>query len=126
MAIDLTTLTTSFAVACVPLVAVLFTRRASLRQMDTNSDATVSGTYKELVNTLQAEAIRHTAQVKDLTDRVAQLESRADQAQRAFTQQLSDAHAENSRLSTRVAQLQTDLDIATRQVAELRSRMKGM
>jgi hypothetical protein len=53
---------------------------------------------------------------------VERLQAEAVQSQRDCTQQLDVAHSENQRLAVRIAQLNTDLDIAHRQIGELSSR----
>jgi predicted RNase H-like nuclease (RuvC/YqgF family) len=104
----------------------LLARRAELRNLNAQSDATISSSYKDLVETLRTESHRYQQQVKDFQERIAQLEARADQAQREFTEKLNVAHVENTRLASRVAQLQTDNDIAERQISELRYRARGI
>lgn len=104
----------------------MLARRAELRNLNAQSDATISNSYKDLVATLTAETKRHEAQVAELQERVVTLETRHETAQRQFTTQLNDAHTENVRLATRVAQLTTDLDIANRQVDDLRYRSRGI
>lgn len=104
----------------------MLARRAELRNLNAQSDATISASYKDLVDTLRTEAQRYQQAIEQFQDRVAALETRADQAQREFTAQLNTAHVENARLATRVAQLQTDLDISERQINDLRHRSRGI
>lgn len=104
----------------------MLVRRAELRNLNTQTDTTINTSYRELVDTLTAESKRYQQQVLELLERVERIETRYDTAQRQFTAQLNDAHNENSRLATRVAQLQTDLDIAHRQVEDLRYRSRGI
>lgn len=113
----------------VQLIVMLVRRRAEIRQLNTSSDVNVSTAglrqaevSEKLISQLQADGSVHREQVADLQQKVIRLEDRYTQAQRGFTEDLRIAHAENARLATRVAQLQTDLDIATRQLAELRRR----
>jgi chromosome segregation ATPase len=104
----------------------MLARKTELRNLNAQSDATISTSYKELVETLRQESTGYRDQVKEFQVRVAQLESRYETAQRGFTDQLNAAHSENVRLGTRVAQLQTDLDIASRQIEDMRQRLKGL
>jgi predicted nucleic acid-binding Zn-ribbon protein len=110
----------------VQLIIFMLRRRAELRNLNTSSDATVNTSYRELVDTLRIEAKRYEEQVKGLQERVAMIETRYETSQRQFTAQLNDAHIENNRLATRVAHLTTDLDIANRQVDDLRYRSRGI
>lgn len=104
--------------------------RAEVRKISTSSDVDTStvainqaAIYKDIVTQLQADGVVHRQQVGDLQAKVGRLEDRHIQAEQDFTRQLRDSHSENSRLARRIATLETDLDIAHRQVAELRRRL---
>jgi len=103
----------------------LLSRRAELRKLNAESDATINASAMALVARLQEDSAVYRDQVKQLQERIDNIEARHQQAQRHFAQQLQDAHAENVRLTTRVAQLQTDLDISTRQVTDLKRYRLG-
>jgi cell division protein FtsB len=111
---ELQTLTALLAGAVVPLLIYLFSRRAQLRQLNTSSDATLVTSATALVASLQDEN-------KTLTVRIERLERDRTNDRTDYAAQLARAHNENSRLAAQVAQLQTDLDIATRQIADLRA-----
>jgi hypothetical protein len=99
--------------AVVPLIIFVFSRRAQLRQLNTSSDANLVTQATNLVTSLQDEN-------KILTVRIERLERDRSADRSDYASQLGRAHDENSRLAAKVAQLQTDLDIATRQIADLR------
>lgn len=107
----------------VQLLIFLFRRRAEIRQVNTTSDSVQVNAAMDLVSKHQQDGEAFREMIKSQDAKVSRLEARYDTAQLEFTQQLRDAHAENVRLTTRVAQLQTDLDIATRQIADLRARL---
>lgn len=106
----------------VQLGIFLLRRRAELRQLNTASDVAVNTVSDTLINRLQEDGGIYRARVKDLETKVEQLESRSAAQRAEFTDLLKIAHDENSRLTTRVAQLQTDLDIASRQIRDLQGR----
>jgi polyhydroxyalkanoate synthesis regulator phasin len=108
---------------CVQLIIFFLRRRSELRQLDTSSDVNVSTASATLIARLQEDGAVYREQVKLMQDRIDTIEKQHEQAQRSFNQQLMDAHSENIRLTTRIAQLNTDLDITTRQVNELRERL---
>jgi predicted RNase H-like nuclease (RuvC/YqgF family) len=107
----------------VPLIIFLFRRRAELRQLSTQSDVNTTTVYDTLIKRLQEDGATYRERVRELESKVDRLETRSQQAEKDFTRQLQDAHSENSRLGTRIAQLQVDLDISTRQVEELQRRI---
>lgn len=106
----------------VQLGIFLLRRRAELRQLDTASDVAVNTVTDSLINRLQEDGAIYRERVKSLESRIQLLESRSDAQQKDFAEQLRIAHEENIRLTTRVAQLQTDLDISQRQIRELQGR----
>jgi predicted nucleic acid-binding Zn-ribbon protein len=113
------TLTILAGVLTTPVVALLiylFSRRAQLRQLNATSDATLVTSAATLVTQLQTQILL-------LTDKLAKLETERSADRTDFVEQLNRAHSENSRISVRVAQLQTDIDIAHRQIEELRDRL---
>lgn len=107
----------------VQLIIALIRRRAELRQLNTAADVNTSTVTDTLIKRLQEDGVVYREQVKEYIAKVERLEARYEQAQRDFAAQLQDAHNENTRLVTRIAQLQTDLDIANRQIADLRQRI---
>jgi hypothetical protein len=60
-------------------------------------------------------------QIKALTLKLEKAESTASTDRTNFTEQLTRAHDENSRMAGIIATLRTDLDIANRQIEELRA-----
>lgn len=114
----------------VQLCIFLLRRRSELRQLNTSSDATVSTSYKEQVASYKEQVLQlkddgtmYREQLRDLQAKIDRLETKHLQAQRDFTSQLTDAQAENTRLTTQVARLRTDLGIAQRQVTELERQL---
>jgi hypothetical protein len=110
----LITAVVSLGVAAVPLLIYLFSRRAQLRALDTTSDATQITAAATFVAMLQD-------QIKALTLKLEKAESTASTDRTNFTEQLTRAHDENSRMAGICAVLRTDLDIANRQIEELRA-----
>jgi polyhydroxyalkanoate synthesis regulator phasin len=113
----------AFGGGTVQLIIFIIKRRTELRQIDTSSDVNISNASSVLISRLQEDGAVYREQVKLMQDRINTIEQQHEQAQRQYNQRLMDAHSENTRLTTRIAQLQTDLDIATRQVSELRDRL---
>jgi len=109
----LTTSMVAIFAASVPLFIFLFTRKSQLRMNNTTSDATQITAAAALVTMLQE-------QVKALDTRLEKAESDASTDRTRFTEQLTRAHDENSRMAAIIATLHTDLDIAHRQIEELR------
>lgn len=106
-----------------------FKHRAEVRKITTSSDvdeSTVSVNqstiYKGMVDQLQEDGAVYREQVKELQARFERLEAKRLRDEQDFADQLRAAHAENTRMTTRIAQLQVDLDIASRQLEELRRR----
>ncbi|MGH3985757.1 MAG: hypothetical protein ACRDTZ_00360 [Pseudonocardiaceae bacterium] len=114
----------------VQLVIAVLRRKPELRKINTSADvdeATVremqTTAQDKLITALQRDGEVYRDQVREFATKVTRLEDRAIQAQREFAGELRTAHAENTRLTTRVAQLQTDNDILQRQIDELRRRI---
>lgn len=101
----------------------IYTRRAELRKLRTSAEVDVSGISDKMLERLQSDVGMYRDQINTLQTRVTYLEDRYDGAQRDFTTQLRDAHLENTRLNTRIAQLVNDLDIANRQLDDMRRRI---
>lgn len=119
----LSVLTVFMGGGAVQLLIFLLRRRAELRQLSTTSEVNQATAAETLIRRLQEDGATYREQVAGLHTKLERLEDRHVQAQRDFAAQLRDAHIENTRLVTRVAQLQTDLDIAGRQLDELRWRL---
>jgi hypothetical protein len=98
----------------VPLVVFFYTRRGQLRQLDTTSDATQITSAAKLADMMQT-------QIDNLTIKLEKAESQQTTDRTTLTEQLTRAHDENSRLAAIVATQLVDLDIARRQIEELRS-----
>jgi hypothetical protein len=113
MTFDLQTMALLLTGAVVPLLIYLLSRGPQLRQLKASEDSNLVTSATALVASLQDEN-------KILTVRIERLERDRNSDRSDYAGQLARAHDENSRLATRVAQLQTDLDIATRQIADLR------
>jgi len=121
----LTVLTAALSGGASTLILGLVHRRGELRRLHTEADVNVSTVTDTLIQRLQSDGNIYREQVRELQNKVDHLENKYERQQRDFISQLRDAHTENTRLSTRVAQLQTDLDIANRQIEELRRRSLG-
>jgi multidrug resistance efflux pump len=113
----------------VPLLMFLFRRRPELRKLGTESDvnsSTAAVNYSKATETLLANLVADGERYRTLTEKlqtnVERLQAEAVQSQRDCSRQLDVAHGENQRLATRVAQLNTDLDIAHRQISDMASR----
>jgi soluble P-type ATPase len=105
--------------AVVPLVIYLFNRRTALRETNVDTDAKLVTSAGVLVDQLQK-------QIEILTQRnVTSDATHADDLAR-LTDQLRIAHIENLRIAAVVAELQTEQDIAKRQIAELLKRVNVM
>jgi uncharacterized coiled-coil protein SlyX len=98
------------------LIVFLFMRRAQLRGLNTTSDATIVTSAATLVQSLEN-------QIQSLTSRLENLEKERNADRLASIAQLNIAHTENTRISAMVASLQTNLDIAQRQIGTLRQHL---
>lgn len=107
----------------VQLLIFLLRRKPELKKIQSDTDSVQVQASIALVTKLQEDGSVYRDQVKSLLVKVELMESKHNTAQESFAQQLRDAHSENTRLATRVAQVQTDLDIAQRQVDDLRRRL---
>lgn len=105
------------------LLDLWFKRRAEIRKLSTSSDVDTSTAAVNLITQLQADGAVLREQMKNFQTKYERLEDRQLQEVRGLTEQLRTAHAENIRLATRIAQLDTDNDIAERQIRELRRRL---
>jgi uncharacterized protein YPO0396 len=117
--VDLPTMALILTGAVVPLLIYLLSRGPQLRQIKTTAETNLAATATAL-----AEALQN--QVKILEDKITQLEKERSEDRANFVRQLNRAHDENERISILVAQTQTDLDITTRQIAELKSSHKRL
>jgi len=121
MSFDVTTLSVVVAGLAAPiggLLIYLMSRRGQLRALNTTSDASIVASATTLVTSLQS-------QVTQLTERIARLDGERNADRINFVEQLNRAHDENIRINVMAAQLRTDMDIATRQLAELRTHLPG-
>ncbi|MGH3882104.1 MAG: hypothetical protein ACRDRC_01710 [Pseudonocardiaceae bacterium] len=105
------------------LIQFLIRRKPERRKLEASASVDESTASSTLIQRLQEDGGIYREQVKRLEEKLTRLEDRAIQAQREFASELRTAHAENTRLTTRVAQLQTDNDILQRQIDELRRRI---
>jgi predicted nucleic acid-binding Zn-ribbon protein len=113
----------------VQLGITIYRGRAELRKVNTSADVDVATVEEKkttgqdrLIDQLQKDGDNYRTQLRDLIERYERLQDRERANQLAFASQLRDAHGENARLTTRVAQLTTDVDILTRQNDDLRRR----
>jgi hypothetical protein len=105
--------------AVVPLVIYLFNRRTVLRETNVETDAKLVTSAGVLVDQLQK-------QIEILGQRnVTSDASHASDLER-LTDQLRIAHIENLRIAAVVAELQTEQDIAKRQITDLLKRVNVM
>jgi multidrug resistance efflux pump len=107
----------------------LFRRRPELRKLGTEADvnsSTAAVNYSTATETLIKNLVEDGERYRKLTETiqttVERLQREAIESQRECTRQLDVAHGENLRLVTRVAQLNTDLDIAHRQISDMSAR----
>lgn len=121
--------TTFLGGGAVQLIIALFRRKSELRQVDTQSDvntatatATQATAADTLINRLQQDGETYRGIVKEAQADVTRMMERSERTQRDHVEQLRTAHEENGRLTTRVAQLQTDNDILSRQIRDLTDR----
>lgn len=105
------------------LLDLWFKGRAEARKLKTSSDVDTSTAATNLITQLQADGAVLREQMKDFQTKYERLEDRHLQEMRGLTEQLRTAHMENTRLATRVAQLINDLDVANRQISDLRNRL---
>lgn len=109
----------------VPLLIYLLSRKDTLRKSRSETDLNQSQVYDRIIERLQQDNDGHREQVKELRSQVRELETKAEETQRQFTEQLQIANTERQRLLTRIAQLESDLAIANRQLADLRRPATG-
>ena len=102
----------------VPLLIYLTQRRTQMKQADTLSDLNRAQAADLQIQRLQADADRYRVQYSELLERHNNVE-------RDATNRLRLAHDENQRLAGRIAALESELDIARRQVSDTRSRYMG-
>lgn len=100
------------------LVGFLVMRRAKLREIGTTTDAVYITSAKQWIETLQSQLDRLNAENE-------QQKRDRDVERTNFLNQLNVAHEENQRVNMRLAQMQTDLDIAQRQIETLRNYLPG-
>jgi hypothetical protein len=105
--------------AVVPLVIYLFNRRTILRETNVDTDAKLVTSAGILVDQLQK-------QIEILSQRSAASDTSHDNDVVRLTEQLRLAHTENVRIAAIVAELQTEQDIARRQISELLKRVNVM
>lgn len=116
-----------FGSGAVQLAIFLFRRRVELRKTSTESDVNTStavlntsSATEKLINQLTADGATYREITKDLEAKFERLRKEQEDAQHEFARQLDVAHSENRRLVMRVAQLQNDLDISSRQLDDIR------
>jgi hypothetical protein len=105
--------------AVVPLVIYLFNRRTALRETNVDTDAKLVTSAGVLIDQLQK-------QIEILGQRSVASDTNHANSLVRLTEQLQLAHAENLRIAAIVAELQTEQDIAKRQIAELLKRVNVM
>jgi septal ring factor EnvC (AmiA/AmiB activator) len=100
----------------VQLLIFLLKRRTELRALDRTSEASLLSASITDGQTLRAE-------IAELKEEVRQIRAERDQARESAAAQLETAHRENRRLTYEIATLRTDLDIATRQIEDLKASL---
>lgn len=113
--LDLSAIVAILTGAVVPLLIYLLSRGPQLRQLNTSRDSELVSSATALVDRLQNE-------VQTLNTKIEKLDREHETDRADYVAQLDRAHDENARLSRMVAQLRTDLDIASRQIEDLRHR----
>lgn len=101
-----------------PLVFFLIKRKPELRQTNAETDATLITSSGMIITQLQG-------QIKAQEERIAAVEAGRVEDLTVLTSQLERAHTENARCASQCASLRTDLDIAYRQIDELRRHLPG-
>ena len=97
----------------VQLVIFLARRRAEIRQLDASSGAVTTEAANNFITRLQLDG-------DHLRQQIAQMKADHLREAEEMTRRLTIAHEETVRLQREVAILRTDLDIALRQVEQLR------
>lgn len=97
----------------IPLVAILIKRRPELRQAQATTDATQLATSGLLIAQLEGR-------IKVQDARILSMEEVRVVALSDVARALEVGHYETQRTAQIIAQLRTDLDIAGRQIVELR------
>lgn len=100
----------------IQLIVYLLKRRSEITALDRTSAEPLLTKQDAFIDRLQLSEVKAQGLV-------AQLEERIANERRDFTSSLAVAHRENDRISAEVARIRTDLDIAARQVEELRRRL---
>lgn len=118
----LTLLTIIFSGGAGQVLVSLLKRRGEVRQTSSDIDSKYAKVADDLITQLQKDGDNNRATVHELQGQVEQLRQRQEQNQLDHTRVLRDAHDENTNLVTRVARLQTELDIAHRQIRDLTER----
>lgn len=118
-------LTVTLGGGTVQLILAMVRRRTDLRKTDTESDVNQSTVYDKIIQRLQEDATTYREQARAVHTEAEALKERHRAELRGLTQRLEDAHTEHSRLSSTIARLRNDLDIANRQVDDMRRLHPG-
>lgn len=97
----------------------LLNRRALIRNLGQTGDATLLSSANTYVGNLQE-------QITKLDARLVDQQKDSEEDKRTWSDQLTRAHEENVRLSSKVASLQTDLDIARGQISQMNEQIRRM
>jgi multidrug resistance efflux pump len=113
------------------LILFLLRRRSELRKLDTSANVDQSQVsinqntiYQNMVDQLQEDGAVYREQLKELRAGFERLQAQRLRDEQSASDSLRVAHAENTRLTTRVSQLTSDLDIANGQIERLRDELR--
>lgn len=118
----LSILTVFLGGSAVQLIVFLLRRRGELKKLDTESSvltATAKNTQADATDKL---IIRLQQDGETYRVIARELQAEMERLRRDTAEQLRIAHEEHERLTGRIATLQTDLDIARRQIRDLTDR----
>lgn len=110
--------------AGVQLVIFLLRRRAEIRNLNTSSEGALVNSANQLVDRLQVDAVSARGEIARLSKRADDMQEQHSQERAEYTRRLEAVRGESNRLSGEIARLRTDLDIAHRQIEQLRDQLR--
>jgi multidrug resistance efflux pump len=103
----------------------MLARRAELRNLNTQSDATALGAANEYVKTLQGADKALRAEIAELKTEIRRMQNEWNAERSVATDALTNSTREVERSHAELARTKADLVVAQAQISELGGRMPG-
>lgn len=110
----------------VQLLIFLLKRKPWKRSVDRESESKLLDSATDYVESLQSEIARLEAKIEKLETKVVHIQDQLDTERLEAAEKLKESYKQNRRLTTRLSQARTDLDIAMSQIEQLTRELRSV